>query len=165
MKPERIYNISIAGCGKVAHLHAKAIQKIPNARLAGVWSRSPQTANDFAAIYRTRAYSEIASMVLENETDLVIVCTPHPFHKQPAIDAAEAGANVLVEKPLASDLRDCDAIINACKVRYAKLGVISQRRWYSPVMRVMDAIDRGKIGKPVLATITMLDWRDKDNYD
>lgn len=165
MKSERIYNISIAGCGKVAHLHAKAILNIPNARIAGVWSRSPKTAKDFAAIYKTRAYSEIAPMVLENETDLVIVCTPHPFHKQPAIEAAEAGANVLVEKPLASDLRDCDAIINACKVRYARLGVISQRRWYSPVMRVREAIDMGKIGNPVLATITMLGWRDKAYYD
>jgi len=165
MKSERIYNISIAGCGKVAHLHAKAIVNIPNARLAGVWSRSPKTAKDFASIYKTRAYSEIAPMVLENETDLVIVCTPHPFHKQPAIEAAEAGANVLVEKPLASDLRDCDAIINACKVRYARLGVISQRRWYSPVMRVRKAINSGKIGKPVLATITMLGWRDKAYYD
>jgi UDP-N-acetyl-2-amino-2-deoxyglucuronate dehydrogenase len=165
MKPERIYNISIAGCGKVAHLHAKAIKNIPNARLTGVWTRSPETANGFASIYKTRAYSEIGPMVLENETDLVIVCTPHPFHKQPAIEAAEAGANVLVEKPLASDLRDCEAIINACRIRYAKLGVISQRRWYSPVMRVREAIDKGKIGKPVLATVTMLGWRDKAYYD
>jgi predicted dehydrogenase len=165
MKPDRIYNISIAGCGKVAHLHAKAIQNIPSARLAGVWSRSPKTARDFASLYKTRSYSEIAPMVLENETDLVIVCTPHPFHKQPAVEAAEAGANVLVEKPLASDLHDCEAIINACKVRYTKLGVISQRRWYSPVLRVREAIDKGKIGKPILATITMLGWRDKAYYD
>jgi UDP-N-acetyl-2-amino-2-deoxyglucuronate dehydrogenase len=162
---ERIFNISIAGCGKVAHLHAKAIRNIPNARLAGVWSRSPETAKKFASLYRTKPYAGIAPMVLENETDLVIVCTPHPFHRQPAVEAAEAGANVLVEKPLASDLRDCDAIINACKIRYVKLGVISQRRWYSPVMRVREAIDRGKIGKPVLATITMLGWRDKVYYN
>jgi predicted dehydrogenase len=162
---ERIYNISIAGCGKVAHLHAKAIRNIPNARLAGVWSRSQKSANDFASLYKTNAYSEIAPMVLENEVDLVIVCTPHPYHRQPAIEAAEAGANVLVEKPLASDLRDCDAIINACRVRYVKLGVISQRRWYSPVARMRQAIDMGKIGKPAVASVTMLGWRDKAYYD
>jgi predicted dehydrogenase len=46
-----------------------------------------------------------------------------------------------------------------------KLGVISQRRWYSPVKRVKEAIDAGKIGKPVLGTITMLGWRDKAYYD
>jgi UDP-N-acetyl-2-amino-2-deoxyglucuronate dehydrogenase len=162
---EKIYKISIAGCGKVAHLHAKAIQNIPNARLAGVWSRTPKTAKDFASQYKTRSYSSINHMVIENEIDLVIVCTPHPFHRQPAVEAAEAGANVLVEKPLASDLQDCDAIINACKVRYAKLGVISQRRWYPPVIRVKEAIEAGKIGKAALSSVTLLGWRDKAYYD
>lgn len=161
----RIFNISIAGCGKVAHLHAAAISGIQNARLAGVWSRTPATAKEFAARYNTRAYDDIAHMVLENNTDLVIISTPHPFHKQPAVEAAEAGANILVEKPLSSDLRDCEAIINACKVRYVKLGVVSQRRWYPPVMRVRRAIDDGKLGKPVLATVTMLGWRDRAYYE
>jgi UDP-N-acetyl-2-amino-2-deoxyglucuronate dehydrogenase len=163
--PEKIYKISIAGCGKVAHLHAKAIQNIPNARLAGVWSRTPKTAKDFAAQYKTRSYSSINNMVTENEIDLVIVCTPHPFHRQAAVEAAEAGANVLIEKPLASDLQDCDAIINACKVRYSKLGVISQRRWYPPVIRVKEAIEAGKIGKAALSSVTLLGWRDKAYYD
>lgn len=162
---KKIYNISIAGCGKVAHLHAKAIKNIKNARLTGVWSRTPETAGRFASLYNTRAYGDIGPMVVENETDLVIVCTPHPFHRQPAVEASAAGANVLVEKPLAADLHDCDAIINACRTRDVKLGVVSQRRWYSPVMRVKKAIDEGKIGKPVLATINMLGWRDKAYYD
>ncbi|MEI8224751.1 MAG: Gfo/Idh/MocA family oxidoreductase, partial [Bacteroidota bacterium] len=103
---EKIYNISIAGCSKVAHLHAKAIQSISNARLAGVWSRTQKTAEDFASVYKTQAYSDISRMVTENNVDLVIVCTAHPFHIQPAVEAAKAGANVLVEKPLASDLKD-----------------------------------------------------------
>ncbi len=161
----RVYNISIAGCGKVAHLHAKAIMDIPNAVLSGVWSRTYGTAEDFALKYKTRPYKTIYQMVKENNTDLVIVCTPHMFHKQPAIEAAEAGSNVLVEKPLASDLQDCDDIINACRRNNIKLGVISQRRWYPPVMRVKDAIEKGKIGKPVLAAVTLLGWRDKAYYD
>jgi UDP-N-acetyl-2-amino-2-deoxyglucuronate dehydrogenase len=160
-----MYNISIAGCGKVAHLHAKAIQSIPDAQLKGVWSRTPETAKDFALTFKTRSYSDISDMVAENNSDLVIICTPHPFHKQPAVEAAKAGANVLVEKPLASDLQDCDEIIKACKENQVRLGVISQRRWYEPVKRVKEAIEQGKIGKPVLATVTMLGWRDKAYYD
>jgi predicted dehydrogenase len=104
-------------------------------------------------------------MVTEYQVDLVIVCTPHKFHRQPAVEAALAGANVLVEKPLSSSLEDCDAIINACKISNVRLGVISQRRWYAPVKRVKDAIMYGKIGKPVLATVIMLGWRDKAYYD
>jgi UDP-N-acetyl-2-amino-2-deoxyglucuronate dehydrogenase len=161
----RIYNISIAGCSKVAHLHAKAIQEIPDARLAGVWSRTGKTADDFASLYKTNAYRDVSTMVSENKSDLVIICTAHPFHIGPAIEVAEAGVNVLIEKPLASSLQDCDDIITACKTNNVKLGVISQRRWYEPVRRVKDAIEAGKIGKPVLATVTMLGWRDKEYYD
>ena len=149
----------------MAHLHAKAIQSIPNARLAGVWSRTTLKAKDFGAAYKTQAYSDISKMITDNKSDLVIVCTAHPYHKQPAVEAALAGANVLVEKPLASDLQDCDDIIKTCKENHVRLGVISQRRWYEPVIRVKHAIESGKLGKPVLAIVTMLGWRDKAYYD
>jgi UDP-N-acetyl-2-amino-2-deoxyglucuronate dehydrogenase len=162
---ERIYNISIAGCSKVAHLHAKAIQGLPNARLAGVWNRTGAKSEEFASLYCTRAFSDISTMVSVNKSDLVIICTAHPFHKQSAIEAALAGSDVLVEKPLASDLQDCDDIIEACKINNVRLGVISQRRWYEPVKRVKQAIENGKIGKPALAVVTMLGWRDKAYYD
>jgi len=162
---ERIINISIAGCSKVAYLHAKAITQIPGARLAGVWSRTAKSADDLAAKFNTVVYKDISTMVSENKTDLVIVCTAHPYHLGPAVEAAKAGANVLIEKPLASDLKDCDIIIETCRKMNVKLGVISQRRWYEPVRRVKDAIDSGKLGKPVLATVLMLGWRDKAYYD
>ena len=159
------YNISIAGCGKVAHLHARAIQEIEGARLVSVWSRTPESARIFAARYNAKPYTSIREMVRESRTDLVIICTPHPFHMQPAVEAARAGANVLVEKPLAAGLADCDEILNACRQNGVRLGVISQRRWYEPVRRVKEAIVQGKIGKPVIGTVTMLGWRDKAYYD
>jgi len=159
------YNITILGCGKVAHLHAKAINNINNATLAAVWSRTESSAMEFAREYDCEAYTNIPLMVREKNIDLAIVCTPHPFHLDPAVDAAEAGAHLLVEKPLASTLDHCDKIIAACKNAGVKLGVISQRRWYEPVKRVKRAIDEGKIGRPVLGTINMLGWRDKKYYD
>lgn len=159
------YNIAIAGCGKVAHLHAKAIQETSNARLAAVWSRTWDSALKFADKYETIPYSDIDKMVTEKNIDLVIVCTPHPFHRKPTIEAAKAGANILVEKPLAASLKDCDEMISLCRNQNVKLGVISQRRWYEPVKRIKAAIENGKIGKPVLGTILMLGWRDKKYYD
>lgn len=161
----KTYNVAILGCGKVAHLHAKAIENLPDARLAGVWSRSETTAKAFAAQYKTTFYTEISELVKIEKIDLAIVCTPHPFHLEPVLEAAKAGANVLVEKPLASTLEDSDKMISACRNAGVKLGVISQRRWYEPVKRVKAAIEAGKIGKPVFGTINMLGWRDKDYYD
>ena len=112
-----------------------------------------------------KAYDDIKAMVSGSSIDLVIICTPHPFHKDPTLEAANAGAHVLVEKPLASSLEDCDVMISGCDQAAVKLGVICQRRWYAPVARVKEAIEKGKIGKPVLGTINMLGWRDKDYYD
>jgi predicted dehydrogenase len=161
----KICNIAILGCGKVAHLHAQAVGNIKNARLAGVWSRSGKTAAAFASEYKVPFYTKIETLIQEEKVDLAIVCTPHPFHLEPAKKAAAAGAHVLVEKPLASTLEDSDKIIEICKNAGVKLGVISQRRWYEPVKRVKEAIVAGKIGKPVFATVTMLGWRDKSYYD
>jgi predicted dehydrogenase len=175
------YQLAIIGCGKVAHLHAKAIGNLPDATLAAVWSRTAASAEKFAATYSSKAYTEnasnavtahtvkpygdIAAMVREQQIDLVIVCNPHPFHKDVAIQAARAGANVLVEKPLASSLEDCNAMITACREAGVRLGVVSQRRFYAPVQRIRQAIDAGKIGVPSLGTVNMLGWRDKAYYD
>jgi predicted dehydrogenase len=81
------------------------------------------------------------------------------------VEAFEAGSHVLVEKPLASSLQDCDVMIEAARKNNLKLGVISQRRFYPPTLRVKQAIDDGKIGKPVMCTLNMLGWRDKTYYD
>ena len=85
----------------------------------------------------------------------------HPAHRESTIAALDAGSHVLVEKPLASSLEDCDAMIEAANRNNRYLGTISQRRFYAPSMRIRHAIDSGKIGKPVLGTIQMLGWRDE----
>ena len=104
-------------------------------------------------------------MVLAEKLDAVVIGTPHPVHREPAIAVLEAGANVLVEKPLASSLEDCDAMIETARRCNKKLGMISQRRYYEPSMRIREAIDMGKIGKPVLGTVNMLGWRDEAYYE
>jgi len=160
-----MYNIAILGCGKVAHLHAKAVQQLTRARLAGVWSRTQSTAEAFARQYQTTHYTSVAELVVSEHIDLAIVCTPHPYHNEPAMEAMQNGAHVLVEKPLAVTLDDSDAMIDAAQSNNVRLGVISQRRWYAPSMRVKQAITEGKVGQPALGTVIMLGWRDKAYYD
>lgn len=155
----------IIGCGKVAHLHAAGIQQGYNTELAAVYSRSLDKAKEFASKYNVQAFDHIGKMIREAGVEAVIVCTPHPFHAGGVIEAADAGAHCLVEKPLASSLADCDRMIETCRRNNVKLGVVSQRRFYEPVQRIRKAIDDGKLGKPALGTIIMLGWRDKKYYD
>jgi len=158
-------NVAIIGCAKVAHLHAKAILQIPELNFKAVWSRTPESAQKFVDEYGVKAYSSIPEMIKAENILMAIICTAHPYHADPAVQAMEAGAHVLIEKPLASTLQDCDRIIEAALRTGRKTGVISQRRWYQPIQRMKKAIDEGKIGIPMLGTIEMLGWRDRSYFE
>ncbi len=156
--------IAIIGPGKVGHLHARAVGQIPGAELVAVCGRSPEKTEAFAQPYGIAAYTDIARMVQTERVDLCLVCTPHPAHREPTVAALDAGAHVLVEKPLASSLADCDAMLEAARRNGRQLGVISQRRFYESSLRIRAAIDAGKIGTPALGMVIMLGWRDEAYY-
>ncbi len=104
----------------------------------------------FAGRYGGRAFHDVPQMLRESGAEAVFVCTPHPLHAEPAILSARAGLHVMVEKPMAATLSDCDAMLRAAEKSGVRLSVMSQRRFYEPVRRMKDAIEAGKIGRPVL---------------
>ena len=153
----------IIGCGKGAHLHAQALKNVSESLFTAVYSRNIDKARAFAEMYDVLAYPSIEEMASAG-VEAVVICTPHPVHAEVAIQASEAGMHVLVEKPLASSLQDCDAMIKAAKENAVVLGTICQRRFYPASMRLKRAIDAGKIGRPALGSVSMLGWRDEAYY-
>jgi len=163
MRPLRT---AIVGCGKVGQIHARALGPggLAESELVAVCDESGDRARAFAARYGAQPFEDPAAMLAQARVEAVTVCTPHPAHREPAVLAARAGVHVLVEKPMAASLADCDAMIAAAREGNVKLAVISQRRFYEPVMRLKAALDAGKIGTPVLGTVLMLSWRDEAYY-
>ncbi len=155
--------MAIIGPGKVAHTHAQAVLSIPSAALVAVCGRDPERTAAFAARYSIRAHTDLAALLRDPRVHGVIICTPHPQHAEQAVAAAEAGKHVLVEKPMAITLPDCDRMIAAAAAHGVTLGVISQRRLYEPVQRVKRAIASGLI-EPILGTVTVLGWRGPEYY-
>jgi UDP-N-acetyl-2-amino-2-deoxyglucuronate dehydrogenase len=160
---ERI-GTALIGLGKIASAHAEALASLPRSRFVAVCDDDPGRSGAFGQRYGVRAYSRLDELLADADVQMVSICTPHPTHARLAIRAAEAGRHVLVEKPMALTLADCDAMIQAAAAHGVKLGVISQRRFYEPVRRVQEAIVQGRIGQPVLATVTVLGWRGEDYY-
>ena len=156
---------AVIGGGKVGHYHAKVLQDLEHSDFVAVAGRNPTHVQPFADQYGVKAYTDVAQMVREQNVDVVCVCTPHPAHAAVAIPALENGAHVLIEKPLASSLADCDAILDAAEQNGRKVGTIVQRRYYEPSRRIRKAIDDGKIGTPILGQVTMLGWRDQAYYE
>jgi len=156
---------AIIGCGKVGQLHAAALQRLPESEFVAVCDSSAARAKAFAAQYETPVpFTDPDEMFRGAGVEAVMLCTPHPLHAEHAIAAAGCGIHVLVEKPLAASLGDCDRMIAAARRSGVKLGVVSQRRFFESVQRMKAAIDAGKIGKPVLGMFLMLNWRDAAYY-
>jgi len=161
VKPVRV---GLIGCGKIGSIHIAALRSLPEAMLVAVCDTSRDRAAAFAATTAARPFTDVATMLREAGVEVVLIGTPHPLHAEPAVRAAEAGAHVLVEKPMAATVADCDAMLAAARKSGVMLGVISQRRLFHPVARLRAAIDAGKIGNPALGVFQMYSWRDPSYY-
>jgi predicted dehydrogenase len=155
---------ALIGCGKVGGLHAAALASLPESNLVAVCDADLGRAEKFAGEYGGRAFADVSRLLADAAPEAVFVCTPHPLHAEPAMLAAEAGAHVMVEKPMAASLSDCDAMLAAARKAGVSLSVMSQRRFYESVRRMKRAIDAGKIGRPILGLFLMFSWRDEAYY-
>lgn len=155
---------AIIGCGKVGHFHAKCFQALENSQFVGAVGTRPGRGAAFGREYGVPGFDSIRDLVEATGAEAISICTPHPYHARYAVEAAELGLHVAVEKPLAASLRDSDAMIAAVEKAGVLGTTISQRRFYRPAQRVKQAILDGKLGRPVLGTVNMLGWRSMAYY-
>lgn len=155
---------AVIGCGKVGHFHALAYQQCSNSEFVACMDGQAERVKEFAAQYGVKGYTDIKTMVEETGVEAVSICVPHPIHAAVAVECCRLGLHVAIEKPLAASLEDCDAILQAAKENGVTGTTICQRRFYQPAQRVKQAIDDGKLGKPILGTVNMLGWRDMAYY-
>lgn len=155
---------AVVGCGKVAATHALAWKNLATSNLVAVCDVMQDRAEALASQFGVKPYTDLAQMIEKEGVQVLSVCTQHTQHVQPIETAAARNVHVIVEKPLSVDLASTDRAIAAARAANVKLGVVCQRRFYEPVVRMKEAIDAGKIGRPVLATVEMLGWRDPSYY-
>ncbi len=103
--------------------------------------------------------------MIETESVKVLsICTYHT-ERVPLIEtAARAGVHVIVEKPITTNIEDCDRCLAMADHAGIQVGVVSQRRYYPPVQRMKKVLTSGQIGKPILVEVRMLGWRSEEYY-
>jgi predicted dehydrogenase len=145
----------LIGCGDIAQKRvAPALRDSPSGNLIAVSRAQSDLAGPFAKQFGARRwYLDWKKLLRDDEIDAVYIATPVNLHCEQAIAAAEAGKHVLCEKPMAMNVRECDQMIEACRVNRVKLGIAYYRHFYPVVERVKAIIQAGEIGKPVLAQI------------
>src|SRR3954466_11601704 len=101
----------------------------------------------FARDHNARAYADAEELMADPEVQAVYIATPHQFHAPHAVLAAEQGKHIILEKPMALTLADCDAIIAAAERHKVQL-VVGHTHAFDPAVRLMrDVIVRGDLGK------------------
>ena len=141
---------AIVGCGKVGRIHADALGSVAEAEFVAVCDSDAERSRTFAEQYSVSPFTDVGALLKDACPEVVILCTPHPLHAQPAVQAAEAGVHILVEKPLAASLQDCDAMLTAADKAGIQLGVVSQRRFYEPVVRMAPPSTPARSAGPLL---------------
>jgi len=103
--------------------------------------------------------------LLKDDIDLISICTPPYVHAEIAVDFLNAGCNVVIEKPMASSIKECDEINEAAQKSGKLVSVIAQNRFRNPLMKLKAVIDSGLAGKIVHSQVDSLWWRGHCYYD
>ncbi len=155
----------IVGCGMISRFHAEAIAHMEGAKLVGCYNVRVEGAKKFAEERGCIAYESLEEMLANPEIQVVTICTPSGAHLEPAVEAANAGKHLLVEKPLEITLERCDRIIEACEKNKVKLGAILPSRFGGANLALKEAIDSGRFGKLTLGDTYVKWWRSQEYYD
>ncbi|MDQ0338616.1 putative dehydrogenase [Caldalkalibacillus uzonensis] len=161
-------NVAIIGTGAISPAHIEGYLQFPEkCRIVALCDIYPDKARQKANHYHLDAeiYADYTDMLHRTDIDLVSVCTPPYTHAQIAIDFLNAGKHVLVEKPMASSLQECDAMIGAAGKNQKILSVISQNRFRNPVMKLKRVLETNLIGPIVHTQVDSLWWRGYSYYD
>lgn len=138
----------IIGVGDVTEVKAgPAVWGGPRSQLVHVMRRNAELAQDYATRHGVPRWSSDAAAVLDDpEVDAIYIATPTASHADLAIAAARAGKHVLVEKPMAMSVAECDAMIEAAEAAGVRLWVAYYRRALPRFERVRQLIHDGAIG-------------------
>jgi UDP-N-acetyl-2-amino-2-deoxyglucuronate dehydrogenase len=160
--------IAILGTGAIADNHVQAFLKFKDqCEVVALADLYPDKATALAAKYGLHAavFKTHQALIAGAAFDAVSICLPPFGHAEAAADLLRAGRHVLVEKPMAPSLEECDSMLAAAQAGGALLSVVAQNRFKTPMMKLKSLLDSGVIGKVLHAQADSYWWRGSNYYD
>lgn len=140
-------NIGIIGTGIIGLEHINAIENSDNCRLSAVCDINEASAKEFSEKYNVPYFTDYHKMPGNVEMDAVIINLPHFLHCESTVFFLENGYHVLIEKPMANTVSECDMMLEASKKSGKKLAVGHVQRFFEANRCVRDIIASGRLGK------------------
>ena len=138
----------VLGLGWFGEKHCEALAAIPNVELHAVCTRNPERLSEIQKKFgATKVFTDYHAMLADPELESVSITTMWDQHTAPAVAALQAGKNVFLEKPMASTIADCDAIVDAANAAKGFFMVGHICRFNPRYAAAKQEIAAGKIGK------------------
>ena len=143
------YRVGIVGCGSMAHVHARGYMSVPGITLTGVADVDPKALRAFQVEFGVAdAFSGYIDLLETVCPDILSVCTWPQFRARIVIDACRYPVRAIyAEKPMCMNLREADAMIDACRTAGIALIVGHQRRFGSRWVQAKRLLDAGAVGR------------------
>ena len=162
----RKIRIAIVGCGRISKNHFGSIEKHSDEiELVSVCDNNKTTLDEHTAKYNVNGYLSLGDMLESEELDIVALCTPSGTHATQAEIAAQHGAHVMTEKPMATRWSDGVRMVKACDDAAVHLFVVKQNRRNSTLQLLKKAVNEKRFGKIHMVHLNVFWTRPQDYYD
>lgn len=157
-RPLRVALVGAGGIARDCHLpHWRELAEEGRVELVGICDINLERAETEAAkSVNARPFTDYHQLLAEEQCDIVDICTQNRLHAPVTIAALEAGAHVLVEKPMAMNARECKAMIAAAKKKRRKLMVAQHMRFEAAHEKLHEVATSGELGEIYTAQATWL---------
>jgi phthalate 4,5-cis-dihydrodiol dehydrogenase len=156
---QRAVGLGVIGLGMAGAVMVRAAARHPGTVLTAAADPQPGPREAFGRDFNARTYADACALCEDPAVEAVYIATPHQFHAEHAVIAAERGKHVILEKPMALTLADCDRIIAAVERAKVHL-IVGHTHAFDSGVRAM----RGLIASGELGALGMLSSWNYTNY-
>ena len=161
---DKIIKMAVVGAGHIGKRHAEMIRRNPEAQLAAICDIRPK--ETLGLEDGVPFFSSIDEMLASGiETDVVNICTPNGLHAEHALIALEHKKHVVVEKPMALKVADCEKIIFKALQVSRHVFCVMQNRYSPPSVWIKDVIEKKLLGKIFMVQLNCYWNRDERYYN
>jgi phthalate 4,5-cis-dihydrodiol dehydrogenase len=151
--------LGLAGLGTAGRAVPGAVSQNPGYTLTAGADTRAEARERYRAQYGIRVFESVSAMCDSPEVDVVYVATPNPCHAEHAITAAEGGKHIIVEKPMALTLEECEQMITAAARNHVRLMVAHTRSFNPPIRKMRELISSGQLGQVIqITTLRYAPW-------
>ena len=144
--------VAIQGAGNVSTEHIKAYQNNPNTQVVAIGSRTLESAERKAKQLNLdcELFDNYLRLLENPKVDVVSICTPPDRHAEESIAAAKAGKHLLIEKPVAINKTELQAMYETISQAKIKTVISFVLRWNPLILSIKEIVAKGWVGKPLL---------------